>query len=63
MPIYAALQGVVDGVDSIPFFWPIVKTLPWLGLLYIVKVFFSGASNTSERNMHGKVVLVTVRRM
>ena len=59
MPVYIATQAFLDGVDSVPFIWPILKTLPWLGLLYILKVFFSGASNTSERNMHGKVVMVT----
>ena len=60
MPVYIAVQAVSDGLDSIPFIWPILKTIPWLLLLYVVKRFFSGAVNTSERNMHGKVVMVTV---
>ncbi|KAK3117579.1 hypothetical protein LTR53_000904 [Teratosphaeriaceae sp. CCFEE 6253] len=59
MPVYIATQAFLDGVDSVPFVWPILKTILWLALLYIVKLFFSGASNTSERNMHGKVVMVT----
>ena len=61
MPVYIAVQALADGLDSIPFIWPILKTLPWLGALYLLKLFFSGASNGSERNMHAKVVLVTVR--
>ena len=61
MPVYIAVQAVSDGLDSIPFIWPVLKTIPWLLLLYVVKRFFSGAMNTSERNMHGKVVMVTVR--
>ena len=61
MPVYIATQAFLDGVDSVPFIWPILKTLPWLGVLYLAKIFFSGASNTFERNMHGKVVMVTVR--
>ncbi|KAK0272529.1 hypothetical protein LTR35_012821 [Friedmanniomyces endolithicus] len=59
MPVYIATQAFLDGVDSVPFIWPILKTLPWLGALYLAKIFFSGASNTFERNMHGKVVMVT----
>ncbi|TKA82389.1 hypothetical protein B0A55_01401 [Friedmanniomyces simplex] len=59
MPVYIATQAFLDGVDSVPFIWPILKILPWLGALYLVKIFFSGASNTNERNMHGKVVMVT----
>lgn len=62
MPVYIASQALFDGLDSIPFVWPILKTLPWLAGLYILKLIFSGASNTSERNMHGKVVMVTVRQ-
>lgn len=61
MPVYIAVQALSDGIDSIPYIWPILKTVPWLGALYLIKLFFSGASNGSERNMHAKVVLVTVR--
>ena len=61
MPVYIAVQALSDGIDSIPYIWPVLKTVPWLGALYLLKLFFSGASNGSERNMHAKVVLVTVR--
>lgn len=60
MPAYIGLEAVINGVDSVPYFWPIVKSIPWLVALFLAKVFFGGASNTSERNLHGKVVLVTV---
>ncbi|KAF1821710.1 NAD(P)-binding protein [Dissoconium aciculare CBS 342.82] len=59
MPVYIALQAIFEGIDSIPYIWPIIKTIPWIVLLWILKVFFSGASNLAERKMHGKVVLVT----
>lgn len=61
MPVYIGAQVLFDGLDSVPFIWPILKTVPWLGALYLLKSFFGGASNGSERNMHSKVVLVTVR--
>lgn len=63
MPIYIASQGFLEGFDTIPYLWPILKTLPWLALLYFSKSYFQGSSNGSERNMHGKVVLVTVREV
>ena len=61
MPVYIATTVLFDGINSVPFVWPLLKTLPFLGLLYLLKLYFSGASNGSERNMHGKVVIVTVR--
>lgn len=63
MPIHILGGAVKEGVDTIPFLWPILKTIPWLFLLYALKFFFSGISNKSERNMHSKVVLVTVGKI
>lgn len=60
MPVYIATQAAFQGLDSIPFLWPILKAIPWLGALVLLKLYFAGSSNGSERNMHGKVVMVTV---
>lgn len=60
MPVYIAAQALFDGLHSVPYLWKFLKTLPWLGLLWIVKTYFQGARTLSERNMHGKVVMVTV---
>ncbi len=60
MPVPVITQLLADGFDSIPYLWPVLKTLPWLIGLYLVKAYFEGARNGSERNMHGKVVMVTV---
>ncbi|KAF2230090.1 NAD(P)-binding protein [Viridothelium virens] len=59
MAIYIAIQAFFDGIGSIPFAIPILKTLPWLVGIYLLKWFFGGARNTSERNMHSKVVMIT----
>lgn len=59
MPVPVFTKVLEDGLDSIPFAWTLVKILPWLALAYVVKTFFQGARNGSERNMHGKVVMVT----
>lgn len=61
MPIPILRQVVFDGLDSVPWVWPALKAVPWLALVVLLKWFFGGARNTGERDMHGKVVLVTVR--
>ena len=62
MAIYIIRTAFNEGVGSVPYLWQVIKALPWLFLLWAVKFFFSGVSNKSERNMHGKVVMVTVGR-
>ncbi|KAF2145590.1 uncharacterized protein K452DRAFT_221085 [Aplosporella prunicola CBS 121167] len=59
MPVYIAVQALFDGVSSIPYAWPVIKAVPWLALLYFLKIYFGGATNTSERKMHSKVVMIT----
>ncbi|KAF1930683.1 NAD(P)-binding protein [Didymella exigua CBS 183.55] len=59
MPIGILHQGFTEGLDSIPYGWSIIKVASVVGVLYLLKWFFNGASNTSERNMHSKVVMVT----
>lgn len=60
MPVYIASQGLFDGINTIPYIWTILKTLPWLFLVYLLKLYFGGATNGSERLMHSKVVMMTV---
>ena len=60
MPVYIAQKAFYDGIASVPFALPILKTLPWILGLYLLKWFFGGARNHSERNMHSKVVMITV---
>lgn len=60
MPIGILHQGFTEGLESIPYGWPILKVASVVGVLYLLKWFFNGAVNTSERNMHSKVIMVTV---
>ena len=62
MPVNILAQVFAEGLDSIPYGWTIVKVAPVLALLYLLKWYFNGAVNGSERNMHSKVVMVTVGR-
>ncbi|PWY79268.1 NAD(P)-binding protein [Aspergillus heteromorphus CBS 117.55] len=59
MPIPIIVQGVTEGLTSIPYAWDIIKLVPWALLLAALKYYFRGAQNTSERVMHSKVVMVT----
>lgn len=59
MAIYIAAQALFDGLDSVPYLTRLLKLAPWLLLLWLVKTYFQGARNLSERNMHGKVIIVT----
>ncbi|KXT13304.1 hypothetical protein AC579_7237 [Pseudocercospora musae] len=59
MAIYIAAQALFDGIDSVPYLWSLLKTLPWLFVFWLVKTYFQGAKTLAERNMHGKVVIVT----
>lgn len=61
MPIPIIVKGLQEGVDSIPFAWPVLRVAPWLLIIAALKYYFGGARNTSERLMHSKVVMVTVR--
>lgn len=61
MPVPVIASLFADGLDVIPGARLVVTALPWLAVLYVLKWYFSGTSNTSERTMHGKVVMITVR--
>lgn len=60
MPIDIVRKVFADGLDSVPFVEPTLKAVPWIGGALLLKRYFGGASNGSERDMHGKVVLMTV---
>jgi hypothetical protein len=60
MPIQIIAQFVDGGLSSIPYAIPILKTIPLIAVLVLLKIYFGGARNTSERLMHSKVVMVTV---
>ena len=61
MPVPLLAEGFGRGLGDIPYAWTIIKAVPWIGLIYLLKIYFSGAKCQAERLMHGKVVMVTVR--
>lgn len=61
MVVPLVAKGLLDGISDLPYVYTVLKTLPWIGLVVLLKFYFGGAKNRSERLMHGKVVMVTVR--
>ncbi|KAI4687843.1 uncharacterized protein J4E88_003436 [Alternaria novae-zelandiae] len=59
MPVNILATAFDEGIDSIPYGWAVLKFASVCAVLYVLKWFFSGATNGSERNMHSKVVMVT----
>ncbi|KAH8696134.1 hypothetical protein BGW36DRAFT_321053 [Talaromyces proteolyticus] len=59
MPIPIISHGVTEGLSAIPYAWTVIKVALVVGTVALLKYFFSGARNTSERLMHSKVVMVT----
>ncbi|KAL8709958.1 MAG: hypothetical protein Q9220_005408 [cf. Caloplaca sp. 1 TL-2023] len=59
MPIPILVEVAFNGIHSVPLLAPTLKLLPWLVLVFILKRYFGGAQNVSERLMKSKVVMIT----
>ncbi|KAJ4354570.1 uncharacterized protein N0V89_006307 [Didymosphaeria variabile] len=59
MPVHILGQVYEQGISSVPYGWTLLKIVPGIALIYLLKFYFNGAVNTSERNMHSKVVIMT----
>ncbi|KAF2197862.1 oxidoreductase-like protein [Delitschia confertaspora ATCC 74209] len=59
MPIPIIAQALFHGVSSVPYAWTVIKVVPAIFFLVLLKRFFNGVANPSERNMHSKVVMIT----
>lgn len=60
MPVNILATAFDSGLESIPYGWAVLKFASVCAVLYVLKWYFNGATNGSERNMHSKVVMVTV---
>ncbi|RHZ74040.1 hypothetical protein CDV55_109171 [Aspergillus turcosus] len=59
MPIPIIVQGIREGIDSIPYAYSVLRIVPWVLLVAVLKYYFGGARNGSERVMHSKIVMIT----
>jgi len=61
MPVPIVQRVLYEGFGSIPYTASFLKLIPIAALLYFIRAYFQGANNKSERKMHSKVVMMTVR--
>lgn len=54
-------EGLERGLAGLPYLTTVIKTVFAVGVVYLLKIYFGGAKCKSERDMHGKVILITVR--
>lgn len=60
MPIHILASVVFEGAYLLPYVIPLLKAIPLLFSVWLMKTYFGGARNTSERLMHSKVIMITV---
>ncbi|KAE8450445.1 hypothetical protein EG329_006520 [Mollisiaceae sp. DMI_Dod_QoI] len=59
MPIHFLAEAVYTGIPWLPNGWTILKLTVATVVISLIKWYSMGASNTAERQMHGKVVMIT----
>lgn len=59
MPLPFIAELVWTGIPGFPSAWTILKVLVAVGIVSAIKWLCMGATNTSDRKLHSKVVLIT----
>ncbi|AAS50631.2 ABL140Wp [Eremothecium gossypii ATCC 10895] len=59
MPLNILGTLIFEGTDKIPFYPQIKRYAPYVAVIGGLKYWLRGRSNTWERNLHGKVYIVT----
>lgn len=60
MPIHILASVVFEGASLLPYVIPVLKAIAPLFSVWLLKTYFGGGRNTSERLMHSKVIMITV---
>jgi hypothetical protein len=63
MPIPLLAEVVFKGIPGGISYWAALKFVAVIAVLAAIKWYCNGASNTSERQMHSKVIMITVSRL
>ncbi|KAI1956520.1 hypothetical protein LOZ58_006239 [Ophidiomyces ophidiicola] len=59
MPMPLISHAVSNGLSSFPYIYPAIKTVSTIATISLLKRYFGGAINKSNRVMHSKVVMIT----
>lgn len=60
MPVPLLGEIYYSGIEAVPYLSSVLKIVPWVAIVYLLKLYFSGVQNGNERIMHSKVAIVTV---
>jgi small-conductance mechanosensitive channel len=60
MPIPIISHVLAEGLSVVPHVYTVFLWVAIAGIVALLKYYYGGARNTSERLMHSKVVMVTV---
>jgi small-conductance mechanosensitive channel len=60
MPIPFVASTIKNGLPWGLDYWTVTKVAAAIAILALVKWYCHGATNTAERQMHSKVIMVTV---
>ncbi|OBT61662.1 hypothetical protein VE03_08396 [Pseudogymnoascus sp. 23342-1-I1] len=52
-------EAIFNGISFDIDYWNILKVTALIGAIVLVKLYYRGATNTAERQLHSKVVIVT----
>lgn len=59
MPLNIIQTLATEGKGAVPYFDQIAVAVPVLGFVSLLKTYFGGSTNTWQRDMHGRVVIMT----
>jgi small-conductance mechanosensitive channel len=54
-------EAIYNGISFDLDYWKIAKIIGLIAIVVLVKLYCRGATNLAERQLHSKVVIVTVR--
>jgi hypothetical protein len=54
------VQAIYNRIPSEVDIWNVIKVVALIGVITLVKLYCRGAINTAERQLHSKVVMITV---
>jgi len=59
MPVPLLGEIYYSGIEAVPYLSGVLKIVPWVVIVYLLKLYFNGVQNGNERIMHSKVAIVT----
>lgn len=59
MPLNIIQTLATEGKDAVPYFDQLAIGVPIVAVVGLLKTYFGGSTNTWQRDMHGRVVIIT----